>query len=542
MVLLLCLGCGGGDDTVPPHEHEPGPRPDAGPPPEVTCEAWDEAQFVDPAPYTPTEPGSAYGDSRPSGVNQTITSTTREGAHAECLNCHQMFTPGEVARYEASVHRSAADPVLCLDCHGTEDHGLYVALGYRFSTETLGADGVTPIGSGREHTYWEWYPRMIVKAMRSCQDGNCHARNYRQHIGPRLVTTSTPATTPFHGMLRYDHGISSWNDAMMSSFGIALWETYGTDVFRENCVRCHSQTMAFNVAGFDPESMTPTDDFLQDMLQQQSEDIPEWDGLALPGVPDSPLLLSRCVECHVRHSFSRTSPRNAVACAKCHSGPDHPQYEAYSLSKHALVVAEHGPYSPENLEGGPTCSTCHLSADPNAPPTSTGPAINHDLTLGMTANFDTETAEWNASRAAMLDRCRPCHAVNYALTQLLSADHVARETTAELMGEIIALCDAAYERGLIEPAENPFFDEPVQFLPTFFHALPWRSGKYRVSNIEAACWDAWREFGVLSQETGAWHFSPQHAQWRGTKVAQEFIGELRELLAFEEAGYCAPEE
>src|SRR5262249_6926414 len=154
-----------------------------------------------------------------------------------------------------------------------------------------------------------------------------------------------------------------WNDAMMSSFGLALWESYGMDAFRENCVRCHNQVVAYNVAGPDPERMTESEPLLRELMTEQAVDIPSFAGNRFPGVKRESLLLSRCVECHVRHEFSRTSPRNASACGKCHSGPDHPQIEAYELSKHKLVVDQRGVFAATNPGGGPSCSTCHMSVE-----------------------------------------------------------------------------------------------------------------------------------------------------------------------------------
>lgn len=504
-----------------------------------SCPKWDEAHFTDPAPWQEIDLESGYADPPPSGGEIPFGGLDRETVHSQCLDCHQYSTPGEVARWRASGHAQGPNPVLCLDCHGTSNHGKYIALGFRFRAETLGADGTTMIGGSATSTYAEWFPKMVVEAMVGCQRSGCHTRNYAQHVGPRRVEPGAPATTPFHGMLRYDHGISSWSDAMMSSFGLTLLDTYGMDVFREACVRCHSQTMAFNLAGANFGELRTDDAFLTEMRGRQTAADPNFAAMNLPGVDDQPLVLVRCVECHVRHAFSRSSPRQPSACAKCHSGPDHPQIEAYELSKHALVLAEHGPYSPDNPGGGPTCATCHLSPDPDATTSTTaGPAIHHDLTRGLAANFPAGSEAWRTQRALMIDRCSKCHARSYASRQLLSADEAARDATSALMAEIQTLCQAAYDRGVITPAPNPFFGAPVPFAPTFFHAQPWRSGPNRVSEIEAACWNAWREFGVLSIETGAWHFSPQHVQWRGLKVAEEFIGELRDLLAFAEAGYC----
>jgi hypothetical protein len=414
--------------------------------------------------------------------------------------------------------------VLCIDCHGRKGHGEYLAFGYRFKDSTLDADGRTLVGDGKTRVYSEWQPEMVVRAMRSCQRAACHARVYEELVGAnRRVSASDQAVTPFHGMVRFDHGISSWNDTMMSSFGLAMWESYGVEMFREGCVRCHDQVLGWNLAGPSPDRMSPRDPFLRELIQAQDEDIPAFAHNRFPGVEDESLLLSRCVECHVRHEFSRSSSDPAGACAKCHSGPDHPQIEAFQLSKHGAVTEERGVYSAANPAGGPSCATCHFGRAPNG-------GINHDLTGGLAWNWKPGSPRWKEERAVMLERCSECHARDYARLQLESADRVARRTTDVLLAEIRELCRAGYARGLIQPAENPFFGRPVPFSPTFLHASPWRTGKYRVSALEGACWDAWRERALASTETGAWHFSPQFTQWLGIKRADDFIGRLRDLL------------
>lgn len=451
-----------------------------------------------------------------------------EATAKRCVGCHQATTPSEVARYHDSLHARVSPQVTCVSCHGKEGHGEYLSIGYRFRAATLGADGVTPIGGGGQHTYSEWQPKMILRAMQSCQSAACHARAYAQHVGTdRRVRAPHKATTAFHGMLRYDHGISSWNDTMMSSFGLALWESYGTDLFREACVRCHGQTEAFNVAGDSPTTMRPDEPFLRSLIEAQGQAIPAFRNNSFPGVSDESLLVSRCVECHVRHEFSRSSARQASACSKCHSGPDHPQIEAYETSKHKFVVDGRGVFTKDNRGGGPTCATCHMGQDTEAPLKSGGPAISHDLTKGIAWNYDKNSAEWARERNVMIDRCSTCHAPTYARTQLASADGAARGATDAMMHQLKDACDAALKNGKV--AQNPFMGGPTQFQPTFFHAVPWQTGVYKASAVELACWNAWRDGGLMSMETGAWHFSPQFTQWKGMKVADEWIGRVREL-------------
>ncbi|GAB1413705.1 hypothetical protein MASR1M97_24410 [Candidatus Desulfobacillus denitrificans] len=47
---------------------------------------------------------------------------------------------------------------------------------------------------------------------------------------------------------------------------------------------------------------------------------------------------NKCDTCHTRHEFSVAESRKPQACATCHNGVDHNNWEAYSLSKHGKVV------------------------------------------------------------------------------------------------------------------------------------------------------------------------------------------------------------
>src|SRR3546814_7612359 len=46
---------------------------------------------------------------------------------------------------------------------------------------------------------------------------------------------------------------------------------------------------------------------------------------------------TKCDNCHTRHQFSVVEARKPQACATCHNGVDHNEYEDYMLSKHGTV-------------------------------------------------------------------------------------------------------------------------------------------------------------------------------------------------------------
>lgn len=83
----------------------------------------------------------------------------------------------------------------------------------------------------------------------------------------------------------------------------------------------------------------------------------------------------RCDGCHLRHRFSPQQARSPLACATCHMGPDHPQYEVYSTSRHGVV------YATEGEGAAPTCTTCHMPQRLTAPDGTT--YTDHDLSYGI---------------------------------------------------------------------------------------------------------------------------------------------------------------
>ncbi|MGQ9463786.1 MAG: multiheme c-type cytochrome [Candidatus Fervidibacter sp.] len=75
-----------------------------------------------------------------------------------------------------------------------------------------------------------------------------------------------------------------------------------------------------------------------------------------------------CDSCHTRHSFEARTARHPKACETCHIGPDHPDYESWSSSKHGHVCeVSHPDYDKRLAEAVPgkdykalTCQYCHM--------------------------------------------------------------------------------------------------------------------------------------------------------------------------------------
>ncbi len=122
-----------------------------------------------------------------------------------------------------------------------------------------------------------------------------------------------------------------------------------------------------------------------------------------------------CSACHTRHRFSVGQARRPDACGKCHLGPDHPQMEVYTESKHGILYqAFRDKLNVDKREwmvgvdymDAPTCATCHISSTPNQ-------TAHHDVgrriswTLRPPVSIKQE--QWKDRRDRMYDVCRQCH-------------------------------------------------------------------------------------------------------------------------------------
>lgn len=116
-----------------------------------------------------------------------------------------------------------------------------------------------------------------------------------------------------------------------------------------------------------------------------------------------------CAACHGRHSFSSAVARQPENCGKCHLGPDHPQIEIYSESKHGIQFRAN--LAKMNLDSkfwvvwkdysaAPTCATCHMSATMTQ-------SVTHDvgdrISVTLRPVISKKLENWEKRRAAMQD-------------------------------------------------------------------------------------------------------------------------------------------
>jgi hydroxylamine dehydrogenase len=222
-----------------------------------------------------------------------------------------------------------------------------------------------------------------------------------------------------------------------------------------------------------------------------------------------------CAACHGRHSFSSAQARQPENCGKCHLGPDHPQIEIYTESKHGIQfraniakmnLDAHPWIVGKDYSAAPTCATCHMSATSNQKVThDVGDRISFTLRPVITTHLE----NGESRRAAMQDVCLNCHATGW-----VQNFYKQYEDTIELYNEKFAkpaksIMDKLYAAKKLTPTP---FDEKIEWI----------------------YYELWHHEGRRAR-MGTAMMGPDYTQWHGFyELAKhfytEFIPEAERLL------------
>ncbi|MCC6393674.1 MAG: hydroxylamine oxidoreductase [Bryobacterales bacterium] len=237
-----------------------------------------------------------------------------------------------------------------------------------------------------------------------------------------------------------------------------------------------------------------------------------------------------CSACHMRHNFSRAQARMPENCGRCHLGPDHPQMEVYTESKHGIAfAANRGRFEPlmkdkEWIPGkqfgqGPTCSACHMGATEQLPIThDVGSRISWTLRPAISEKIDAgdiaagrKVKGWQQRREEMQQVCGSCHAPGYVENWYKQFDSQVNLYNDKFGRPATKLYQMARTAGLI--TNDIDFDDKLEF--TYY--LLWHHEGRRARH-------------------GAAMMGPDYTQWHGNfEVAQrfymEFVPELRDVIA-----------
>lgn len=202
-----------------------------------------------------------------------------------------------------------------------------------------------------------------------------------------------------------------------------------------------------------------------------------------------------CDSCHSKHATDLKIVRDPNSCAKCHMGPDHPQWEMWQTSLHGTLNASQGRGT------GPDCQSCHM------------PKGSHNVSIGITMNsggipYPAKKAE--PARAEMVQICSGCHAPTFARREL-ERDDAVRDQSLEILKEAEHIIWDLNDRELLDPmpADRPPHPLSGPRLVTDSQML------YEdTSHIERLFFKM-KKYDYARTAKGAYHQNPAYTHWYG---------------------------
>jgi hydroxylamine dehydrogenase len=260
---------------------------------------------------------------------------------------------------------------------------------------------------------------------------------------------------------------------------------------------------------------------------------------------------SKCDGCHTRHEFSVVEARKPEACATCHNGIDHNNWEAYSLSKHGMKYSALGDNWNWEVElkdaiskGGqtaPTCASCHMEFKGNFSHNVVQKVrwANYPSVPGVAENLG---SEWAKNRLeAWVETCSACHSERFARSYF---DLIDKATLAGLdkFKEAQAVVKKLYDDGLLpgQKTNRPVPPKPEKEGPMQFHQLFWTKGnnptELEITAVEMGENDlAKLHVGVAHVNPGGWTYTEG---WESLSRAYSKImqadTQIREMAALQE--------
>ncbi|UIJ39562.1 hydroxylamine oxidoreductase (plasmid) [Desulfobaculum bizertense] len=396
-----------------------------------------------------------------------------------CIMCHRTEHPGMFSDWAQSRHAHAG--ITCIDCHQADPTDKDVSTEHakqydRSDNEWGKAEYRVPVAS--------------VVTPKDCS--RCHPDEVKQYSRSKHANT-----------IEIMWKLDPWLNKGMN-----------TDNERKTgCYYCHGTVIKMKDGKIDPTT---------------------WPNVGV-GRVNLDGSLGSCTSCHTRHRFSVMEARKPEACGQCHLGPDHPQIEIFTESKHGDIYDTFGDQynwnsSPGTWTAGvdyraPTCSACHMSGSGKV-------MTSHDVTERISwetqapltvrpENFKPFPAKtsWKIERDKMKAVCRQCHGDTWINDFYFDYDKTVEEYNEGYYKPAKAMLDKLYEKGLLD--KTTYFDE----------------------HLEVQFYELWHHEGRRAR-MGAMMMAPDYAWWHGAYECKHrfnaFMEEANHLLETGEKAYIYP--
>ena len=448
----------------------------------------------------------------PRGIMPAFPADVVTEADLESIHAYLTGLPTPPPPLRQDVPTGEQAPASCATCH--QDYNPTVVR--QFHGSAMGTPGM-------QNDQVEWPQKEIT-----CAD--CHGTDH-------TVITASKGRVPetrcaaCHMQIYQEHVVDAGHSYGPGPAGIGTnWErNYAVPhyaqmprkVMEMGCDPCHAQAGA------------TADSLWSDSLQQYID-------------TSSLTYRNGCMACHTRHSFSLEEARKPESCHTCHMGPDHPNYEAYTSSKHGSIYQARGddwdwtvPMADAEYEA-PTCAYCHMLYVDSAGNRTSSHNMSRKIIWGMGTqpaggqleDIVADTAN-RAKRNEMVKVCVICHSEVKARGYLRSAD--AHKLAGDaLVIEARQVLDSLYADGLIDASHGQLASGLIQGPRFTATELPmggaqhWPAGLYfNVSSIEREYFDMFF-FSNLKSYKGAFHMSPDYAWWYGYADVLGHLARIRD--------------
>jgi hydroxylamine dehydrogenase len=196
---------------------------------------------------------------------------------------------------------------------------------------------------------------------------------------------------------------------------------------------------------------------------------------------------NKCDMCHTRHEFSVADSRKPEACGTCHSGADHINWEAYTMSKHGKQYEAKGKSWNWNVElkdglakGGqaaPTCASCHMEYQGKFSHNVVRKVrwANYPFVPGIRENIKTAWADKRLD--AWVKTCTQCHSESFARAYLEYMDN-GTYSGLDKYDEAHEIVHQQYKDGLLTGQKDNRPKPPAPVPPGFeqFFQIYWSKG------------------------------------------------------------------